>query len=197
MWDWGRPTHGANKILRSYILHQILYFTEYDDWCLTVLLFRHPGGGTEQGEGRQEPRRAGGPKGVPCGGEDGGCGELWLVETWSRDPDPRLWLVQVSMVRQHTISEWGQEPDAKIQKARAAAEENGGGSIKSSGELRVWKYLVWITDEESLSFLSAIAPLSVSRQAEHNYSVHCLLKWIHNTSLPHDHHGARAATLCC
>ena len=48
----------------------------------------------------------------------------------------------VSMVRQHTISEWGQEPDAKIQKARAAAEENGGGSLKSSGELRVWKYLV-------------------------------------------------------
>ena len=37
----------------------------------------------------------------------------------------------VSMVRQHTISEWGQEPDQKIQKARAAAE--GGGSLKSSG----------------------------------------------------------------
>ena len=28
----------------------------------------------------------------------------------------------MSMVRQHTISDWGQEPDAKIQKARAAAE---------------------------------------------------------------------------
>ena len=37
----------------------------------------------------------------------------------------------VSMVRQHTISTWGQEPDAKIQKARAAAE--GGESLKSSG----------------------------------------------------------------
>ena len=48
----------------------------------------------------------------------------------------------MSMVRQHTISDWGQEPDAKIQKARAAAEENGGGSLKSSGEWMVWKYLV-------------------------------------------------------
>ena len=38
----------------------------------------------------------------------------------------------VSMVRQHTISAWGQEPDAKIQKARAAAEGEGG-SLKSSG----------------------------------------------------------------
>lgn len=41
----------------------------------------------------------------------------------------------VSMVRQHTISDWGRDPDAKIQKARAAAEEaSSGGSLKSSGE---------------------------------------------------------------
>ena len=39
----------------------------------------------------------------------------------------------VSMVKQHTISDWGREPDNKIQKARAAAEQNGGG-LKSSGE---------------------------------------------------------------
>ena len=40
----------------------------------------------------------------------------------------------VSMVRQHTISEWGRQPDTKIQKARAAAEQSGG-SLKSSGEV--------------------------------------------------------------
>ena len=39
----------------------------------------------------------------------------------------------VSMVKQHTISDWGREPDSKIQKARASAEQNGGG-LKSSGE---------------------------------------------------------------
>ena len=39
----------------------------------------------------------------------------------------------VSMVKQHTISDWGREPDTKIQKARASAEQNGGG-LKSSGE---------------------------------------------------------------
>ena len=39
----------------------------------------------------------------------------------------------VSMVKQHTISDWGREPDTKIQKARALAEQNGGG-LKSSGE---------------------------------------------------------------
>ncbi len=44
----------------------------------------------------------------------------------------------VSMVRQHTISDWGQDPDAKIQKARAAAEEaSSGGSLKSSGEFLI------------------------------------------------------------
>ena len=43
---------------------------------MTVILFRHPGGGSEQGEGRQEPRCAGGPEGFPRGGEDGGRGEL-------------------------------------------------------------------------------------------------------------------------
>ena len=40
----------------------------------------------------------------------------------------------VNMVKQHTISDWGQEPDTKIQKARtAAAETLNGGSLKSSG----------------------------------------------------------------
>ena len=40
----------------------------------------------------------------------------------------------VSMVKQHTISEWGRQPDTKIQKARATAVE-GGGSLKSSGKV--------------------------------------------------------------
>ena len=39
----------------------------------------------------------------------------------------------VSMVRQFTISEWGREPDTKIQKARADAEKKQHGSLKSSG----------------------------------------------------------------
>ena len=39
----------------------------------------------------------------------------------------------VRMVMQHTISDWGRQPDTKIQQARAAAEQNGGG-LKSSGE---------------------------------------------------------------
>jgi len=38
----------------------------------------------------------------------------------------------VSMVRQFTISEWGREPDTKIQKARADAEKKQHGSLKSS-----------------------------------------------------------------
>ena len=40
----------------------------------------------------------------------------------------------VSMVKQHTISDWGREPDSKIQKARASAEQQNGGGLKSSGE---------------------------------------------------------------
>ena len=43
----------------------------------------------------------------------------------------------VNMVRQHTISDWGRDPDTKIQKARAAAEESSGGSLKSSGEFLI------------------------------------------------------------
>ena len=39
----------------------------------------------------------------------------------------------VSMVKQHTISDWGRNPDSKIQRARSAAEQ-GGSSLKSSGE---------------------------------------------------------------
>ena len=39
----------------------------------------------------------------------------------------------VSMVKQHTISDWGRDTDNKIQRARAAAEQ-GGSSLKSSGQ---------------------------------------------------------------
>ena len=53
----------------------------------------------------------------------------------------------VSMVRQHTISSWGRDPDTKIQKARAGAEE-AGASYKSSGELiSEGKYLLSAQDK--------------------------------------------------
>lgn len=62
----------------------------------------------------------------------------------------------VSMVRQHTISDWGRDPDTKIQKARAAAEEGSGGSLKSSGEflLHCIKVKLILTEEKN-SLLSA------------------------------------------
>ena len=61
----------------------------------------------------------------------------------------------VSMVRQHTISDWGREPDAKIQKARAAAEESSGGSLKSSGEFLIHSLLrVQLILKEKLSVIS-------------------------------------------
>ena len=43
----------------------------------------------------------------------------------------------VSMGRQHNMPDWGHDPDAKIQKARAAAGEGIGGSPKSSGEFPI------------------------------------------------------------
>ena len=60
----------------------------------------------------------------------------------------------VSMVRQHTISDWGRDPDAKIQKARAAAEESSGGSLKSSGEFLIHSVRVQLILKEKFSFIS-------------------------------------------
>ena len=60
----------------------------------------------------------------------------------------------VSMVRQHTISDWGRDPDAKIQKARAAAEESSGGSLKSSGEFLIHSVRVQLILKEKFSVIS-------------------------------------------
>ena len=60
----------------------------------------------------------------------------------------------VSMVRQHTISDWGRDPDAKIQKARAAAEESRGGSLKSSGEFLIHSVRVQSILKEKFSVIS-------------------------------------------
>ena len=60
----------------------------------------------------------------------------------------------VSMVRQHTISDWGRDPDAKIQKARAAAEESRGGSLKSSGEFLIHSVRVQLILKEKFSVIS-------------------------------------------
>ena len=59
----------------------------------------------------------------------------------------------VSQVKQHTISDWGREPDNKIQKARAAAEQNGGG-LKSSGEyFSLYSISITLQSEQSDSTL--------------------------------------------
>ena len=41
----------------------------------------------------------------------------------------------VSMIKQHTISEWGHEVEGKIQKARAVSEA---GSLKSGGKFYIY-----------------------------------------------------------
>ena len=50
----------------------------------------------------------------------------------------------VSMIKQHTISEWGQEVEEKIQKARAASEavslKSGGKSAQNSKWLKSCYY---------------------------------------------------------
>ena len=60
----------------------------------------------------------------------------------------------VSMVRQHTISDWGRDPDAKIQKARAAAEEGSGASLKSSGEFLIHCIEIQFYLKENFSVIS-------------------------------------------